>query len=72
MATKTAMMELIELISYTSKDTFYAMEDSGFFKQLLEKEKNQIGIAFNSGRYWNNSWDGNSYYDEEYLKEEQQ
>jgi hypothetical protein len=33
-------------------------------QQAKEMEREQIINAFNRGRFWNMSWDGNSYYEE--------
>jgi hypothetical protein len=38
------------------------------FEQAKEIEKEQIAKAFDRGRFWNMSWDGNSYYDEIIIK----
>jgi len=70
MKNKTAMMELIEMISYTSKDTFYAMEDSGFFKQALEKEKEQIMDAYEYGCHNGNLDGAEQWYNQTYLREQ--
>jgi len=33
-----------------------------------EREKEEIAKAFDRGRFWNMSWDGNSYYEEIIIK----
>jgi spore coat polysaccharide biosynthesis protein SpsF (cytidylyltransferase family) len=37
-------------------------------QQAKEMEKEQIAKAFDRGRFWNMSWDGNSYYEEIIIK----
>jgi hypothetical protein len=37
-------------------------------EQAKEMEKEQIAKAFDRGRFWNMSWDGNSYYEEIIIK----
>jgi hypothetical protein len=38
------------------------------YEQAKEMEKKQISNAFDRGRFWNMSWDGNSYYEEIIIK----
>jgi hypothetical protein len=37
-------------------------------QQAKEIEKKQIANAFDRGRFWNMSWDGNTYYEEIIIK----
>jgi hypothetical protein len=39
--TQTAVKFLIDMISYTSRDTYSAMVNSGFLEQALQMEKEQ-------------------------------
>ena len=47
--TQTAVKFLIDMISYTSRDTYSAMVNSGFLEQALQMEKEQIIDAFGVG-----------------------
>jgi hypothetical protein len=38
------------------------------YEQAKEMEKERIAKAFDRGRFWNMSWDGNSYYEEIIIK----
>jgi hypothetical protein len=39
------------------------------FKEMeKEEKKEEIAKAFDRGRFWNMSWDGNSYYEEIIIK----
>jgi hypothetical protein len=50
---KTAMQELIEKLSMKSGDSFYALafyhDNDEIIKEALEKEKEQIMMAYNDG-----------------------
>jgi len=37
-------------------------------EKAKEMEKERIAKAFDRGRFWNMSWDGNSYYEEIIIK----
>jgi hypothetical protein len=47
--TQTAVKFLIDMISYTSRDTYSAMVNSGFLEQAKEMEKKQIIAARQDG-----------------------
>jgi hypothetical protein len=46
---KTAMQELIDLISFTDKECYATMFNEGLFDKALEKEKEQIMNAYCDG-----------------------
>ena len=46
---QTAVEWLIDMISYTSKDTYSAMESSKFFEQAKEIENQQMKEKYDNG-----------------------
>jgi len=65
---KTAVEWLIEMISYTSKDTHSAMESSNFFEQAKSMERAQIVEAFQT-EWSQHNYSGEQYYANTYGKE---
>ena len=74
MSKQTAVEWLIEMISYTSKDTHSAMESSNFFEQAMAMEREQIEDAYiNSETAYHSNDDAKEmaehYYEQTYGKE---
>lgn len=72
MSKQTAVEFLIDMISFTSRDTYWAMVNSGFLERAKEMEKQQIIDAYHTNPLeakWKNI--GINYYNETYSNDKQ-
>jgi hypothetical protein len=72
MEKQTAMQSLLVLLEMAGSRAEMVHVESliGTIKaSYLNLEKEQIKIAFNDGRTWNNSWRSEEYFEELYSKE---
>jgi hypothetical protein len=72
MSKQTAVEFLIDMISFTSRDTYWAMVNSGFLERAKEMEKQQIIDAYHTNPLeakWKNI--GINYYKETYSNDKQ-
>ena len=54
------------LIEYCDRENWSI--PNNIIAKAKEMEKEQIANAFDRGRFWNMSWDGNGYYEEIIIK----